>query len=431
MWVRKKIEISGMDLARGLLGCVLPADRQRLRELVERSLAPEQSIVCLSVRSGFDLLLRTAEWPEGSEVLMSGLTIPDMPRIVRHHRLIPVGVDVDPDTLAPHVRDVGRLITPRTKALVVAHLFGGRVDMGPLVALAREHGLLLIEDCAQAYVGNHYAGDPEVDVSLFSFGPIKTNTALGGGLMIVRQPRLLHRLRENQQRLSVDKRRSFAKRIVKYAAVRLVSTRLVAGAIAKGARLLGSNHDLLATNMARGFPGGKFFEKIRKQPSTPLLRLLVRKLRSFDPESIHRRTQRGFRLAEKLCSQVDVLGDGMLDPTFWVFPILVKDPAPLVERLWSLGYDATSRSSLVPVNRVLDDQGGHQTDALASDAQLSNAHFILQNLVFLPYDASMSEKSLDVMVDAILDTGSRRPSRPLASRTEMEPVAAGAASQAD
>ena len=76
-----------------------------------------------------------------------------MVRIIEHHGLVPVPVDVDAARLEVDVEQIERLITPRTRAILVAHLFGSRMEMGPIIELARRHDLLVIEDCAQAFVG--------------------------------------------------------------------------------------------------------------------------------------------------------------------------------------------------------------------------------------------------------------------------------------
>ena len=141
------------------------------------------------------LLLASLDLPPKSEVLITALTIPDMVRIIKDHDLVPVPLDLDLDTMGPQLDVLRRAITPATKAIVVAHLFGGRVPMEPILALAREHGLLVIEDCAQAYTGSEFRGHAEADASMFSFGPIKTATALGGAVIRVRDDRLLDRMR--------------------------------------------------------------------------------------------------------------------------------------------------------------------------------------------------------------------------------------------
>ncbi len=429
MWVRKEIEISPIDIIRGLGYCWMPASRARILADLERRFGGQQLVTCLSVRSGFDQLLKSVDWPVGSEVLMSGLTIPDMPRIVRDHKYRPVGVDLEIDSLAPKLTLLRQAITPRTKAIVVAHLFGGLVDMDPIAAIAREYDLMLIEDCAQAYVGNQYWGHPQADVSMFSFGPIKTNTALGGGLFVVRSPEGLRRLKQTHAELPMQSRATFTRRLLKYSYVRFVSTRWIAGLIARTMRLWGSDHDQLATKMARGFPGPRFFDKIRHQPSAPLLRLLARKLRSFSEAYIRRRVRRGNLVTDRLRSRVDVLGSEMLRPTYWVLPILVENRRNLVQQLWRQGFDATTSSSLQPVGQEGDEnlpESGHGSKGL------TNCRFVLDNLVFLPFDLSIPDPKVDVMVRTILQGEfSRRCARwkrnpnPRLRRTDLRRIHSG------
>jgi dTDP-4-amino-4,6-dideoxygalactose transaminase len=295
--------------------------------------------------------------------------------------------------------------------------------MEAICSLAREFNLMVIEDCAQAYVGNDYHGHPNADVSMFSFGPIKTNTAVGGAVFSIRNPSLLQLMNQAHERWPVNSRWSFAKRTAKYAGVRLISTWLIAGIIARVARWFGTNHDLLATKMARGFPGPQFFEKIRQQPSTPLLRLLAKKLQTFSPAYIENRRRRGIEATERLRASVDVLGSQMLFPTYWVFPILVENRDPLVEQLWRRGFDATTRSSLVPINRILDDSGSFIDESPETAAELPISHFLLRNLVFLPFDTSIPANQIQEMIDRILSQFPSRPARP-ASTDRFEPVGA-------
>ena len=147
---------------------------------------------------------------------MSAVTIPDMVRIIEHHQLVPVPVDVDGPTLQPVLEHFERSITPRTRAILVAHLFGTHIEMGPIVELARQHDLLVIEDCAQAFVGSAYAGHPDSDCALFSFGPIKTATALGGAVVRVRDAELRSRMRDLQNAYPMQSRSAYLKRLVKY-----------------------------------------------------------------------------------------------------------------------------------------------------------------------------------------------------------------------
>jgi dTDP-4-amino-4,6-dideoxygalactose transaminase len=188
-------DIGWGDLLAGLTYCLLALDAADIREQLELRWSTEgNALACLSVRSGFDLALQALTLPEGSEALVSAVTIPDMVRLLRRHHLTPVPVDVDPHTLSVSAADLERGITPRTRAVLVAHLFGARMPMEPVLEVARAHKLVVFEDCAQAFDHFEHRGHPDSDVSMFSFGPIKTATALGGGLLRFRDPTLLARV---------------------------------------------------------------------------------------------------------------------------------------------------------------------------------------------------------------------------------------------
>ena len=156
-------------------------------------------LVCFSVRSGLDLLLGALDEEPGGEVIVSAVTHPDMVRLIEGHGLRAVPLDLVPSTLEPRIELLEAALSPRTRAVMVAQLFGGRFDLSPIAAFARRHGLLLIEDCAQAFRGPEDTGDPLADVSMFSFGSIKTTTAVGGAVLRVRNPDLLAAMRRLQE----------------------------------------------------------------------------------------------------------------------------------------------------------------------------------------------------------------------------------------
>ena len=178
----KRIEIRWRDLAAAFFGGFLGPARQEAARRVEGALfPPEEGLSVLSVRSGFDLLLSALQLPPGSEILVSAVTIEDMTRIIREHGLVPVPVDLDMESLSLPTEAVEAAVTDRTRAILVAHVFGSRMPLADVAEVARAKGLLLIEDCAQAFDGSRYAGSEHSDVAMYSFGPIKTLTALGGG----------------------------------------------------------------------------------------------------------------------------------------------------------------------------------------------------------------------------------------------------------
>jgi dTDP-4-amino-4,6-dideoxygalactose transaminase len=110
----------------------------------------------------------------------------------------PVWVDADPETYNIDVDAARAAITPRTKAIMVVHLYGQPADMTAVAALAREHGLKIIEDACQAH-GARWAGrrvGSFGDFAAFSFYPGKNLGAYGdGGIVTTADPDLAERMR--------------------------------------------------------------------------------------------------------------------------------------------------------------------------------------------------------------------------------------------
>ena len=101
--------------------------------------------------------------------------------------------DIDPETWTIDPQSIKKLITPKTKAIVIVHLYGLMADMQPILGLANEHNLYVIEDCAQS-LGATYQGQPAGsfgDFACFSFHTHKNITTLGeGGMLTVKDPEL-------------------------------------------------------------------------------------------------------------------------------------------------------------------------------------------------------------------------------------------------
>jgi perosamine synthetase len=122
----------------------------------------------------------------GDEVIMPTFTIIScIAQIVRNGGK-PVLVDSDPITWNMDVTQIEAKITPRTKAIMIVHIFGLPVDVDPVVDIAKRHGLKLIEDAAEMH-GQTYKGKPcgsFGDISIFSFYPNKHITTGEGGMIL-------------------------------------------------------------------------------------------------------------------------------------------------------------------------------------------------------------------------------------------------------
>jgi dTDP-4-amino-4,6-dideoxygalactose transaminase len=118
---------------------------------------------------------------EGDEVIVPANTFIATAEAVSHAGAIPVFVDVDPQTYCMDPSKIGGAITAKTKVVMPVHLYGHPADMDAITGVARNSGLKVVEDCAQAH-GTLYKGKQVGsigDASGFSFYPSKTLGAYG------------------------------------------------------------------------------------------------------------------------------------------------------------------------------------------------------------------------------------------------------------
>lgn len=133
----------------------------------------------------------------GDEVIVPDLTFVATINVVLHCGATPIIVDADPVTWTMSAAAVEAAITPRTKAIIPVHLYGRPAEIGPIVELARERGLYVVEDCAEAH-GAQYAGKHVGqfgDISCFSFYANKVITTGEGGICTTNSEELATKLR--------------------------------------------------------------------------------------------------------------------------------------------------------------------------------------------------------------------------------------------
>lgn len=363
MWSRKRIEIGWLDLGFGLLQVLTPHSRHGAEEKVCAAWANATNLLpTYTERSGFDLLIQALDLPAGSEVLVSAVTIEGMVKILRHHGLIPVPIDLDPADMSPRLDLAERLVSERTRGLLVAHLFGTKLPMAEIVRFARRHGLQVWEDCAQSFAGEPYSGHPGSNVIMHSFGPIKSATALGGGLIQVNDPVVLERMQRIQATYPTQTRLHYLKRLLKYALANAISSPWVLAMVLMLAGLSRVRRDELLSQLFRNLASQEFFTAIRKKPSTPLLRMMARRITSSTSHEFTRRGEHGLQLTRLLSGCYESPGTAAAEHTFWVCPLLVPndvhesetdsihgrhDPRePLLDWLDAHGFDATTQSQL-------------------------------------------------------------------------------------
>ncbi|WP_425482665.1 DegT/DnrJ/EryC1/StrS family aminotransferase [Chelativorans xinjiangense] len=133
-----------------------------------------------------DVALHAIGLQPGDEVIVTPRSFVASAACVPMAGGVPVFADVDPESQAITADTIATVLTPRTRAIIVVHLAGWPADMPPIMRLARRHGIVVIEDCAQAH-GATFAGHPVGsfgDISAFSFCQDKILSTGGeGGLL--------------------------------------------------------------------------------------------------------------------------------------------------------------------------------------------------------------------------------------------------------
>ena len=150
-----------------------------------------------SCSMGLALSLEALGVKAGDEVITTPMTFVSTPNAAIFHGAIPVFADVDPKTGILDPSAVEAAITPRTRAVIVVHLYGQLADMRRLRAICDRHHLALIEDAAHAIEAeNEGVRVAELgDLTVFSFYATKTMTSGDGGAVAVRDPAIAERLR--------------------------------------------------------------------------------------------------------------------------------------------------------------------------------------------------------------------------------------------
>jgi dTDP-4-amino-4,6-dideoxygalactose transaminase len=148
--------------------------------------------------SALHLALLAAGIGPGDEVITTPFTFVATVAAIGYVGAKAVFVDIDPATFTIDPAKIEAAITSRTKAIVPVHLYGQPADMDPIVAVARRHGLVVVEDACQAH-GAAYKGRPVGslgDAACYSFYPGKNLGAYGeGGMVVSSNPSIVREVR--------------------------------------------------------------------------------------------------------------------------------------------------------------------------------------------------------------------------------------------
>ena len=146
---------------------------------------------------GLDLALKAINIREWHEVVTTPFTFIATANAILYQGAKPVFADIDPKTYNIDPNSVLEVITPRTKAIIIVHLYGQPADMKTFREIANDYKLLLIEDCAQShgatFMGRKVGGFGEI--AIFSFYATKNMTTGEGGMVVTNDDKIAEKIR--------------------------------------------------------------------------------------------------------------------------------------------------------------------------------------------------------------------------------------------
>lgn len=413
---RGQLDISYFDLFFALVECfksTIPfLEAPVLKQLrLEKSIAESWGVlpsskvhVGLSVRSLLDLYLSAKSYPIGSEVIVvPPIGIEGMMDVLHYHgiKIIPVDIDDYDDQRGPvisvNLDRVKEKMSENTVAILVVHPFGlictSDDEMKSLRLLCDNNSdqrhIEIWEDCAECFSGGYiYHGSPYANVQFFSFGTIKTSTALGGGICVLNQIQSLdvESISDKMRRVHLttydqQTRGEYLSKIFKAFTLHVFSKHyILLGVLIWIFQSFGIDYDTTITAAVKGFPSypsvedemagdtftlrraTRLIRRLRKRPHPALMSLLFRRIHNFKHTKtiVKRRILRCTKLKNMLHRYDPTIvvpnGHDRSRHLFWLFPFLTKEPNKLSKRLQRLGFDIPrGTSQLACVTSFMDD----------------------------------------------------------------------------
>jgi perosamine synthetase len=184
----------------------------------------KHAVAVSSGTAALQLAVACLDLDAGDEIILPTFTIISCAQAVIYNSGVPVLVDCDPRTWCMDVGQVASKIGPRTRAIMAVHIYGHPVDMDPLLELAEQHELVVIEDAAEAhgaeYLRRHGLGQPAWqrcggmgDLSVFSFYANKPVTTGEGGMVVTNDLALAEKARWLRNLCFLPDRRFYHERL--------------------------------------------------------------------------------------------------------------------------------------------------------------------------------------------------------------------------
>lgn len=397
--------------------CLLGSDEALRREVAAAAWpqCPEQVLVALSVRTFTHLLFTALNLPKGSEILFSGISIPQMATVARHHGLVARAFDLDIELFAANVDQAKDLMTEKTRMVICAPLFGTRLlGIEKVRALAKERNIPFFLDIAQAYGVMHLHRDLDPDFSCMSFGSIKFATALGGAIGTVKDKALREKMAAMERQLPQRTWLSMLSVLVKNSsAVMLANDALTCAMVRNVVALFGGDWNQIVNQLSRGFPGPNLIELIsRRPPKSQLIMLAKRVGENAEAQKARYREKSvsGWDILSRLPNYVQVVGAGdvskPLDSTFWLFPVYCRDPIGANHVFHKNGIDSALGTSQMQsmgggVHKHSYGGNGKDDESTSSASTTPRCDDFIKHILYVPAYPTLGERGRDMLLKTI------------------------------
>ncbi len=383
------------DLLRALIERTHDDPVAAFSQAFARFIGVRHAIPAPSARGGLTALVRALDLPRDGEVLLPALTFHCVPAVFHRAGLRVRFVDIEETTYCMDPERLERAMGPQTVAVVPVHLYGRACDMGRILAVARAHGLPVIEDCAQAcgaWFGGRRVGSLGT-AGVFSFHAAKNLAALNFGMVTTDSDELAGRVREHLCVVRQVGAWEVARRVAFAAAADLVTRPLTWRVVmAPGLRLaahVGFDPIEAATSeRATGDPGD-----LGRAPVGLQGRVALRVLQRVDEDSA-RRWANGERLRHCLDGTP---GIGLPAPSregeniYLSFVARVEDRRGFRRRLLERGVD--THPGNMAVGPLIPGLGGLGECAVAAD--------VARRLVHLPVHTGLEPDDMERVAEAV------------------------------
>ena len=392
----------------------------------------------LCVRTGFDLFLRAKQFPVDSEIIMSAINIPSMISLVQCNQLKVIPCDVHIDTLEINLNQIKRLITPKTVAIVYAHIYGRCVDVTELVNFAYEKQIYFIEDCAESFSGfcsclskdnsthmdmycpkrresqlepSCYMGHPRSHLILYSFGVLKFCTALGGGFAKISDRNLYEQMSTIYRQDPIQDVEQYSSNVKKYFYLYwLLNSPYVIKPLMYIVRLLNLNHMEFVVNRLRAFSKApsaeQLFLSLRRQPCRPLLAFMHYRFQMYDYRVLQNQREKAMYVLNHLenNSSIKLIGMNCKLKNFWLFPIIVSKPDLFVRILSKNHVDAYRGTTQLNVITKQLTETDNLPVSINENHKCPNAEYLIEHVIYLPVHSYVPINVLDKLITIVNQT---------------------------